>query len=483
MTRSPVNPNASVPARRLLAFLYQLKGKGILSGQHDYLEAPDTYPGQIFKLTGKYPAVHGYELGAITGQSAADIARQRSSVVESAIRWHKAGGIVTMMFHARYPGTAPLWVNVQRATSEQEFARVVTPGTAEYNHLIRDIDEVADYLKRLRDAGVPVLWRPYHEMNGGWFWWGKKSRFVDLWTIMFDRYTRHHGLDNLLWVWNPNAPNAYADPFERYYPGHDKVDILAVDIYNNDYKQSHHDQLARLSAGKPIAIGENGEMPNPSSLQTSQPNWIWFMTWGKMLRENNSDAVIRNVYAHPYVLTRDKVNPAQFPLPEEPAEPAEPGKPEQPAEPAVPAKPEPSPANGLKGDYFAGVDFRELRLTRIDGPIRFDWADRSPAPQLPADHFSVRWTGAVVPEFDGEYTFYVLSDDGARLWVDGRLIIDKWVDQSRTEWSGKIRLRAGKPAPIRLEYYERTGNALVTLSWSHARRPKQVIPRSRLLTS
>ena len=402
-----------------------------------------------------------------------------------------------MMFHAHYPGTAPLWVNVQRATSEQEFARIVTPGTTEYNHLIREIDQVAEFLKRLRDAGVPVLWRPYHEMNGGWFWWGKKSRFADLWNIMFDRYTRHHGLDNLLWVWNPNAPNAYADPYDRYYPGHDKVDILAADIYDNDYKQSHHDQLVKLGGGKPVAIGENGELPNPGLLQTSQPGWTWFMTWGKMLRENNRDNTIRAVYAHPYVLTRDEIDPRPFPEPAEPEEPAEPGpvepeepggpeepgEPPEPEEPGDPEPPAPPPVNGLKGEYFAGVNFDRLRLTRIDGPIRFDWARQAPAPGLPADRFSVRWTGAVVPAFDGEYTFYVFSDDGARLWVDGKLIIDKWVDQYRTEWSGRIRLRAGKPVPVRLEYYEREGDALVTLSWSHARRPKQVIPRDRLFTS
>src|SRR5690606_32173687 len=158
------------------------------SGQHDYLEAPDVYPNQIRSLTGKFPAVHGYEMGAIMGQSAAVIAQQRSGVTNSAIAWHNAGGIVTMMYHAHYPGLPPLWTNVQRATTEQEFARIVTPGTTLYNHLIREIDQVADYLKRLRDAGVPVLWRPYHEMNGGWFWWGKKSRFADLWNIMFDRY-------------------------------------------------------------------------------------------------------------------------------------------------------------------------------------------------------------------------------------------------------------------------------------------------------
>src|SRR5690606_2496683 len=111
------------------------------------------------------------------------------------------------------------------------------------------------------------------------------------------------------------------------------------------------------------------------------------------------------------------------------------------------------------------------------------WDRQAPAPGLPVDQFSVRWTGAVVPEHDGEYTFYVFSDDGARLWVNGQLIIDKWVDQYRTEWSGKIRLTAGKPVPIRLDYYENAGDALVTLSWSHVRQPKQVIPQSALLTA
>ncbi|OUM95795.1 MAG: hypothetical protein BAA02_00010 [Paenibacillaceae bacterium ZCTH02-B3] len=336
------NPDASFEARAVLGLLYEIGGRYTLSGQHNYLEAPGKHTARVRDLTGRVPAVIGFELGAIMDYDKEDAHRYRIRVVEEAIRADRAGSLVVITYHAAFPGECECWEAVHTGViSGETFAEIVTEGTRLHEEWLADIDEAAHYLKILRDARVPVLWRPYHEMNGGWFWWGKKSRFADLWNIMFDRYTRHHGLDNLLWVWNPNAPNAYADPYDRYYPGHDKVDILAADIYDNDYKQSHHDQLVKLGGGKPVAIGENGELPNPGLLQTSQPGWTWFMTWGKMLRENNRDNTIRAVYAHPYVLTRDEIDPRPFPEPAEPEEPAEPGpvEPEEPGGPEEPGEP------------------------------------------------------------------------------------------------------------------------------------------------
>jgi hypothetical protein len=96
------------------------------------------------------------------------------------------------------------------------------------------------------------------------------------------------------------------------------------------------------------------------------------------------------------------------------------------------------------------------------------------------DTFSVRWTGQVLPQFTETYTFYTRTDDGARLWVNGQLLIDKWVNQSTREWSGAIALQAGVKYDIRFEYYENTGGANARLSWASVNQPKQVIPRSRL---
>ena len=152
------------------------------------------------------------------------------------------------------------------------------------------MDVIAGYLRQLKDAGVPVLWRPYHEMNGMWFWWcDKKGRdgFRKLWIMMYDRFVnRHHGLDNLIWVWNTNAPRispgTRPTPTRTSSPGSSTVDVLAADVYHEDWKQSHHDDLARLAHGKPIALGEVGNPPRPETL-AAQPLWTWFMPWGNFV--------------------------------------------------------------------------------------------------------------------------------------------------------------------------------------------------------
>lgn len=89
---------------------------------------------------------------------------------------------------------------------------------------------------------------------------------------------------------------------------------------------------------------------------------------------------------------------------------------------------------------------------RTDNVINFNWGDRSPGQGVPADAFSVRWTGSVRLPRDGKYTFYMVSDDGIRLWLDDQLVIDNWSSHSETENQGQIELWGGRPHPIRLEY-------------------------------
>ena len=118
----------------------------------------------------------------------------------------------------------------------------------------KQVDSIVIYLKMLQDANIPILWRPYHEMNGIWFWWGRRGQsFKQLWRNLYERL-HHHKLNNLIWVWNANAPRNTpgdeAEPYEIYYPGHDYVDILATDIYHNDYKQSHYQDLLDVAEGE-----------------------------------------------------------------------------------------------------------------------------------------------------------------------------------------------------------------------------------------
>ncbi|UKS29221.1 PA14 domain-containing protein [Paenibacillus sp. HWE-109] len=466
----PINSQATLEAKVVLQQLYAVSGLKTISGQHDYLESPDEWNNRVKGITGKYPSIHGYELGAIMNQTASEQAAQRENVVNSAIAWHQAGGLVTISYHENIPGTCLCWANVKKEMSQADFDKYVTPGTPQYNQLIADLDKTAVYLGKLKDAGVPVLWRPYHESNGGWFWWGKKTNFSALWNLMYERFVQVHKLNNLLWVWSPNAPNASSDPYNASFPGISKVDVLAVDIYDNDYNPDYYNKIVELAAGKPIAIGENGELPSQTVL-SNQSKWAYFMTWGKMLSDNNGLAEITSSYANPRLLTRetflsDLLN-AIVPAPS----------------PAPVPKPETAPVvarNGLRGEYYDNKDLTALKEVREDRKIDFNWSNAAPFPSMQADTFSVRWTGKLKPKYTENYQISTLSDDGIRVWVNGELVIDSWFNQSWVERKGSIALQAGVPVDFKVEYYDNTNGAVAKVSWESQSQTKQLIPDDAL---
>src|SRR5262245_37338727 len=159
---------------------------------------------------------------------------------------------------------------------------MITPGTVINERWKSQVDVIAWYLKQLRNAGVPVLWRPYHEMNGGWFWWGRKpgeNGYKKLYRMLYERLTDFHGLNNLIWVYNCNELSDNVDSYDTYYPGDDVVDVLATDVYRQGFAQRDYDQLLALAGGRPIALGEVGVAPTEELLK-SQPKWAWFMRWG-----------------------------------------------------------------------------------------------------------------------------------------------------------------------------------------------------------
>lgn len=135
---------------------------------------------------------------------------------------------------------------------------------------------------------------------------------------------------------------------------------------------------------------------------------------------------------------------------------------------------------GLKGEYFDNADLTNLKLTRTDATVNFDWGTGSPAPSIGVDTFSARWTGQVQPLYSQTYTFYTVSDDGVRLWVNNQLIINNWTDHAPTENSATITLTAGQKYDIRMEFYENGGGAVAKLLWSSPSQVKQAIPQSQL---
>ena len=280
----PVNPDASEEAIELLKYIYSISGSNILTGQHCAPLVGSTRLSVVHRRTKQYPALFGQDFG-FSYPGYWDGINYRQQIVDEAIRRHQEGFIITLMWHA-VPPTMDEPVEfreaIQGEMTDQEWKDLITPGTMLNERWKSQVDVIAWFLKQLRWAKVPVLWRPYHEMNGGWFWWGKKKGeegYKKLWRMMYDRMVNFHGLNNLLWVYNTNEVKLGVDAHETYFPGDDVVDIIATDVYTEGFNQSNYHQLLKLAGDKPIALGEVGALPDLKKIR-DQPRWTWFMQWG-----------------------------------------------------------------------------------------------------------------------------------------------------------------------------------------------------------
>jgi mannan endo-1,4-beta-mannosidase len=298
----PVNPNLSPEARKVLTYIYSIKGKHIISGQHGYNHQPDKFIDSVMAITGKKPALWGSDF---IWNGTRD---NGQNIVNEAIKRNSQGFLVCLMWHQGRPTDNPPYgwkESVQAKLTDEQWNELITPNTELNKRWLAQVDQVAVWLKQLQDAHVPVLWRPYHEMNGVWFWWGNKrgkNGIQKLWKMMYDRYTNLHKLNNLIWVWGANGPRDLPEdeafPYKYFYPGARYVDILGTDIYNADYEQKDYNELLQLAKGKPIALTEVGELPKPVILK-AQPQWVWFMVWSDWLWTHNTHQMVKDVYLRP----------------------------------------------------------------------------------------------------------------------------------------------------------------------------------------
>jgi mannan endo-1,4-beta-mannosidase len=305
----PVNKDASPEVVKLLAFLYDIKGKKILSGQQNYNSDLNTFSDSAKAITGKYPALWGSDF-MLWGDK--DLGQKL--VYEAQKKWRE-GYLVTIMWHQGRPTDKPPYdwkTSIQGKLTDAQWTELTTPGTPLNKKWLADIDKEAVYLKQLRDTHIPVLWRPYHEMNGVWFWWGDKrgeNGIQKLWKMMYDRYTNYHHLNNLIWIWGANGlrdiPKDEAYDYNLYYPGADYVDILGADVYHFDYEQKDYNELLKLANGKIICLAETGELPKPEILAV-QPEWSWFMVWTSWLWTDNTHDRVKEVYSMPQTLNHDE---------------------------------------------------------------------------------------------------------------------------------------------------------------------------------
>lgn len=294
----PVTPNASPEAIALLKFFQTSSGKYTLTGQHNYPNIKGRNTRFAAEYIGKTPAIYSTDWGfAKDGDKDSFLARQ--DIVNEAIRQHQLGSVITICWHAvpptakepvtfqPQPGSKPeALASVQGQLTDQQFRDVLTPGTELYKNWCAQVDSIAVYLKKLQNAHVPVLWRPYHEMNGSWFWWGGrlgKFSTQTLYRQIFNRLVKYHKLNNLIWMWSVDRPNKPEMQFSNYYPGNEYLDILALDVYGSDFNQAYYDSLLALSKGKPLVLGEVGNPPSLDIL-TKQPKWGYYVIWSGMVR-------------------------------------------------------------------------------------------------------------------------------------------------------------------------------------------------------
>jgi mannan endo-1,4-beta-mannosidase len=284
------DPRATPAARHLMQRLQSGYGSVTLSGGYGGTE--EAYVAA--HADGRRPALYGSDLMEFSPTRVAHGA-DPTGIVEDVLRHAGTGQAVTLSWHWNAPAhlldtvvTGPGGRSIDRrwykgfnadASTFDLAGALRDPSSDDYRMLLRDIDAVAAPLKRLADAGVPVLWRPLHEADGQWFWWGSKGPvpFVALWRLMHDRLTGVHGLHNLIWVYS------YANRVDpRWYPGDGYVDVVGVDGYPTDNRDAMGQAWldgARLTSSKLMALTEFDGVPDVARMHRLGYPWAYFVSW------------------------------------------------------------------------------------------------------------------------------------------------------------------------------------------------------------
>lgn len=292
------NENAIENAKLVYDYLQEVYGDVCLTGQMEstWMGSPDYELNYIEKATGKLPAIRGLDF----------MHNDFAGVTKRAQEWWEKGGIPTICWHT---GSDFASGYDESKAHNLNWDEAFVPGTETYNELLADMDRAVPYLQQLEDAEVPVLWRPFHELDGGWFWWSKggAENFVKLWQLMYSRYTDFWGLDNLIWVfgYSGNGGNMAA-----WYPGDSYVDLLGADSYTPGANVNLFEECDELAPeGMPVVFHECGTIPTEEQMEAGAP-WSFFMVWHTDYITNeghNSKASLNEIYNSEYFITLDEL--------------------------------------------------------------------------------------------------------------------------------------------------------------------------------
>ncbi|EGD45902.1 Dockerin type 1 [Ruminiclostridium papyrosolvens DSM 2782] len=315
-----VNPNATKETKALMSYLVDVYGKKIISGQqeicgsHNY-EGSESDFAYIKEKTGKMPALRGFDFMNFRGNGLLwdDLCAER------VIDWYKnKGGIPTVCWHWFSPGNIGKKADNSFYTESTTFSisKALTSGTAENTALLNDIEFMAGKFKQLQEADVPVLFRPLHEAEGGWFWWGAEGpeNCVKLYRLLYEKFTNEYHLNNIIWVWTSYT----YDTSSKWYPGDDVVDILGYDKYNakdglpngSAISSTFYNMIKLTNGKKLVTMSENDTIPQVSNLTNEMAGWLYFCPWyGWYLtgEQNNPVDWLKQMYTSDYCITLDEL--------------------------------------------------------------------------------------------------------------------------------------------------------------------------------
>jgi len=304
--KSLTNPNATREAKNVYAFLLEQSGKQTLTGVQSSHSHKNDFVDAVAQHTGKHPALAGYDFLFLQFSPTPDNwswVQNYNDISAPKEQW-AANGLVNYMWHWNVPNSKADWDNGVNNYNFDGYAfytdktsfdinEALKEGTWQNDFIMKDIEEVAGYLKLLQDENIPVIWRPLHEAagnydlygpNGAWFWWGKGGAepCKTLWRLLYDQLVNVHGLNNLIWVWTVDVTPGAEDQYLEWYPGDEYVDIVGFDVYENntDAKNRQYEALVNMTKGrKLVTISECGNIPDPEKCMEAGNRWSWFMVW------------------------------------------------------------------------------------------------------------------------------------------------------------------------------------------------------------
>ncbi len=241
-------------------------------------DSPDLTRSDVRDACGLYPAILGLDMGGIELGDPKNLDGNDFSLMrEAAVKHHERGGIVTLSWHLRNPLTGG---DAWDVSSDQAVASVL-PGGAKHELFVQWLDRLADWILSLKAADgaqVPVLFRPWHEHTGSWFWWGRdlctEQQYNDLWRMTYEHLVERRGIEGMAWAISPGHMVKDFEQWEARYPGDGYVDVVGLDCYasadREGFIRNMHHGLGSLQRfceahGKILAVTETGleTLPDP----------------------------------------------------------------------------------------------------------------------------------------------------------------------------------------------------------------------------